>query len=165
MSASTDSHAFRPVGSAGAANASLSPADRFALQAQDAVLLVARILMAYIFIKSGFGKLTDMGGFTNVLASRGVPAPQVFGVIGPCVEFFGGLTILLGFKIRYTAPLMAVFTIVATAISHRYWEFTGPARVAQSVNFEKNVCIIGGFLVLFIAGAGRYSIDGMLRRR
>jgi putative oxidoreductase len=153
-----------PAGS-GSAGLPLSPADRFAAQAHDGLLLVARVLMAYIFIKSGFGKLMDIGAFTASLAGKGVPMATVFGVIGPCVEFFGGLAVLLGFKTRYAALLMALFTIVATAISHRYWEFGEAARRAQEVNFEKNVCIIGGLVLLTAAGAGRFSIDGLWQRR
>jgi putative oxidoreductase len=58
---------------------------------------------------------------------------------------------------------MVLFVIVATAISHRFWEFEGAIRVAQEINFDKNLCITGGFIMLFAAGAGRLSIDGLLR--
>jgi uncharacterized membrane protein YphA (DoxX/SURF4 family) len=93
----------------------------------------------------------------------GVPLSGIFGVIGPGVEFFGGLAVLLGLQTRYAAVLIAVFTIVATAISHRYWEFSDAARRAQEVNFMKNVCIIGGFLLLAAVGGGRFSIDTLWR--
>jgi putative oxidoreductase len=57
-----------------------------------------------------------------------------------------------------------IFTIVATCISHRYWEFSGAARRAQEVNFSKNVCIVGGYLLLLATGGGRFSLDGLLCR-
>jgi putative oxidoreductase len=139
-------------------------ADRFGQASYDGLLFLSRVLMAFIFVKSGFGKLLDTGGFTASLASKGVPLASVFGVAGPCVEFFGGLAVLLGLQTRYAATLIAVFTLVATAISHRYWEFSGAARKAQEVNFAKNICIVGGFLLLMATGGGRFSLDGLLRR-
>jgi putative oxidoreductase len=158
---STNPNTLRTVAPSG----SSVPADRLAGQAQDALLLIGRVLMAYIFMKSGFGKLMDIGGFSASLASKGVPMASMLGVIGPCVEFFGGLAILTGFRIRYTAPLMALFTVVATGISHRYLDVADAAmRRAQETNFDKNVCMIGGFVVLMAAGAGRFSLDGLRRR-
>src|ERR1700730_15207371 len=138
--------------------------DRLTGLSYDGVLLFGRVLMALIFVQSGLGKLLDIGGFTASLASKGVPLASVFGVAGPCVEFFGGLAVLLGLDTRYAATLIAVFTLVATAISHRYWEFSGAARKAQEVNFAKNICIVGGFLLLMATGGGRFSLDGLLRR-
>jgi putative oxidoreductase len=88
---------------------------------------------------------------------------MIFGVIGPCVEFFGGLAVLLGLQIRCAAVLIAVFTVVATAISHRYWD--DAARRGQEVNFMKNVCIIGGFLLLAAVGGGRFGIDTLWRQK
>ena len=60
---------------------------------------------------------------------------------------------------------MIVFVIVATAISHRYWEFTeAAARRTQQGHFMKNVAIIGGFLLMMLTGAGRFSVDGWRKR-
>jgi putative oxidoreductase len=131
---------------------------------QDALLLFGRVLMALIFVQSGFGKVLDMGGFSASLAAKGVPFASVFAAIGSCVELFGGLAILLGWQTRYAAALIAVFTVMATLISHRYWEYADAARRAQAVNFQKNICIIGGYLVLVAAGGGRFGLDGLFRK-
>jgi putative oxidoreductase len=147
-----------------APDANLSLADRLAAQWHDVVGLLGRLAMGWIFLTSGFGKLTNVAGFAAVLAKRGVPAPSMMGWIGAIVEFGGGVLIILGVKIRYVALLMILFVIVATLISHRYWEFTGDELRAQSGNFYKNLTIIGGFLFMFLAGAGRYSVDGFLGR-
>ena len=69
--------------------------DRLTGLSYDGVLLFGRVLMALIFVQSGLGKLLDIDGFTASLASKGVPLAGIFGVIGPCVEFFGGLAVLL----------------------------------------------------------------------
>ena len=140
------------------------PADRRGLS-HDALLLFGRVIMALIFVRSGFGKLLDIGAFSASLAGKGVPLASAFGVIGACVEFFGGLAVLAGWQTRYAAALIAVFTLVATLISHRYWEYADAARRAQELNFQKNVCIIGGYLVLIASGGGRFSLDGLLRKR
>jgi putative oxidoreductase len=63
---------------------------------QDGVLLVARVLLGAIFVQSGFGKLTNLSGFATGLERMGVPMPYLAGTIGACVEFFGGLAIVLG---------------------------------------------------------------------
>jgi putative oxidoreductase len=146
------------------APAETSLADRCATGAHDVIALVGRILMSWIFLSSGFGKLMNVAGFSAVLAKRGVPAPSFMGWLGAVVEFGGGVLILLGVKIRYAAILMILFVIVATLISHRYWEFTGEMLTAQKTNFWKNVTIIGGLLFMFLAGAGRYSIDGAMKK-
>jgi putative oxidoreductase len=166
MSASTDLNYRRTaLDSRNAPSPARSPADRMAAQTHDAVLLVARVLLAYMFVVSGFGKLMDIGGFTASLVGKGVPMASVLGIIAPCVEFFGGLAVLLGVKTRYAALLMFLFTLVAALVSHRFWELTGAARQPQLVNFEKNTAIMGGFLLLFLLGAGRSSLDAWFRRR
>ena len=58
-----------------------------------------------------------------------------------------------------------MFLIVATALAHRYWEYPAAAQMAQYLNFLKNLSILGGMMLLFVTGAGRFSIDGWLRKR
>jgi putative oxidoreductase len=123
------------------------------------VLLLGRLLIAAIFVPSGFDKLTYIAGFAHVLANRGVPAPHTLAIIGACVELFGSLAIVFGVMTRYMALLMAAFTAVAALISHRFWHLSGAAEAVQYIQFMKNMAIIGGFLFLFAAGPGRYSID------
>lgn len=140
--------------------------DRVARNNEDAWLAAGRLALGIIFVSSGLRKLLSLGAFAASLASRGVPQSSVLAVIGACVEFGGGLMVLSGFKTRYAALLMIVFVIVATAISHRYWEYVDAvARRNQQSNFFKNLAIIGGFLVMFVTGGGGYSIDAWLHPR
>lgn len=122
------------------------------------VLLLGRLLIAAIFVPNGFGKLTHIDGFTHVLASRGVPAPHALAIVGASIEFFGSLAIVFGLLTRYAALLMAAFTLAAALIAHRFWQVSGAAEAAQYTQFMKNMAIIGGFLFLFVAGPGRWSI-------
>jgi putative oxidoreductase len=139
------------------------PFDGIAVHHHDTLLLLGRLVLASIFISSSFEKLMALGAFAANLASKGVPLAAIFAPLGACVEFFGGLAVALGFASRASALLMIIFVTTATAISHRYWEFNSAARAVQAINFEKNVCIIGGFITLFAAGAGRLSVDRLWR--
>jgi putative oxidoreductase len=142
----------------------LSYSDRLADQWQDFLLLIARVLMGWIFVTSGWRKLMDIPGFVKTMPRRDLP--EFLGYVAPPVEFIGGLFLLLGFATRYTALVMLLFVIIASFSSHRYWNFTDPAQYGnQSSHFWKNVSIKGGLLLLFITGAGRLSLDRMLMKR
>ncbi|KAA0581997.1 DoxX family protein [Azospirillum sp. B21] len=132
---------------------------------QDALLLAARVLLGAIFVQSGFGKLMALGGFIAGLESQGVPMAAVMGTIGALVEAFGGLAVVLGAWTRLAALLVAAFTVAATLIAHRYWDVPPEAMKMQQTQFMKNLAIIGGYLALTAAGAGRFSVDGWRARR
>lgn len=138
---------------------------RLATANQDAILLAGRIALGAIFVKSGLQKLLALGAFAASLAGRGVPQSSFWAVVGATVEFVGGILIITGFKARYASLLIILFVIVATGISHRFWEFAEAARRAQESQFFKNLSIIGGFILLFATGPGRFSVDGWLASR
>jgi len=139
--------------------------DRVSEASHDSMLLAARVAMSAIFLPSGFQKLTHLAAFAGTLAQHGVPHAPELAVLGAGVEFFGALLILTGTRLRWAALLMAAFTVVAALISHRFWQIGDAGRAAQQIQFMKNVAIIGGFLSLFVAGAGAYSIDYWLAHR
>jgi putative oxidoreductase len=132
--------------------------------ASDLALLLARITMAALFIPGGLRKLMDLASFTASLQKQGVPYADVLAPIGAGVEFLGGIAVLIGFQTSLAAALLTVFTIIATAIAHRFWEFEGAARQMQQGQFFKNLAIIGGFLALCVAGGGRYTVGRLWRR-
>lgn len=142
----------------------LSCADGVATSTSDLVLLIGRILLGIIFVRSGFGKIFDIGAVAATFPPRGIPAFMAY--ISVPVEFFGGLALIFGFATRYVVVLMVGFMLVATFSSHRYWEFADAAqRRVQESSFWKNMAMLGGFACLFVAGAGRFSLDGWLRKR
>jgi putative oxidoreductase len=138
--------------------------DGFAQSSRDWLLLLGRILLGGIFVLSGYGKLMGLSAFAASLEQKGVPFASVMALIGAPVEFFGGLAIVLGIETRYAAALMVGFVIVATLISHRFWEYQDAARQMQQTQFVKNVAIIGGFVVLFVQGGGRFTLARLWRR-
>jgi putative oxidoreductase len=93
-----------------------------------------------------------------------VPFASALAPVGASVEFFGGLAIVLGVEVRSAALLMVAFVIVATLISHRFWELEDAARRAQATLLSKDVAIIGGFVLLHAAGGGRFAVERLWRR-
>jgi putative oxidoreductase len=152
-------------GDAAPARPTASGIDGFAAKSYDELLLVARVALGTIFVLSGYIKLTGLAAFSASLAARGVPAAWLWGPVGAAVEFVGGLLVVLGLGARYAALLMILFVIVATAISHRFWEFADPQQFrTQQSQFFKNLSIIGGFVFLLAVGGGRFALDSLLRR-
>lgn len=75
------------------------------------------------------------------------------------IEVGVGLALLVGFRTRPFALLLAVYTLGTAVIGHHYWSMSGMMRLENMINFYKNVSIIGGLALLAVSGPGRYSID------
>ena len=136
--------------------------DRLAVARGNLAMLLGRLALAAIFVPDGFSNLTHIDRFAHSLAAHDVPMPGLMAVIAACVEFFGALAVVFGFKTRSAALLMALFTACAALIEHRFWQVEGAAHLDQYYHFMKNVAIAGGYLCLFAAGPGAIAID---RRR
>jgi putative oxidoreductase len=125
----------------------------------NAAALVGRILLAWMFIQSGFGKLTGFEGTVGYIASKHLPLPQVAAAIAVAVELGAGLMLAIGFKARWAALAIGIFTIAAGILFHDFWNADAASKMAQSINFWKNITIAGGMLMVFAFGPGRYSVD------
>ncbi|TAN03354.1 MAG: DoxX family protein [Rhodanobacteraceae bacterium] len=126
---------------------------------RDEVLLVARILLVILFVVFGYFKLTGFQGTIAEMAAVGLPIPTVAAAVTVILEFFVGIAILFGFFTRPLALLLAAYTLATAFIGHHYWTMTGPAHIANMINFYKNVSIVGGFVLLALTGPGKYSLD------
>jgi putative oxidoreductase len=123
------------------------------------VLLLGRVLLALLFVIFGYMKLTNFGGTVGYFTKWGFPLPQVVTVIAIVAELGGGLLLLVGWKTRLVAWILAVYVVIAAAVAHRYWTYD-PAQVfAQTSFFYKNLAIVGGLLYMAVIGPGRYSVD------
>jgi putative oxidoreductase len=114
--------------------------------------LTGRLLLASIFVLSGIEKIGDFSGTQEFMASKGVP-----GLLLPLVialEVIGGLAIVLGWKVRTFAFLLAGYSLLAAVLFH-----TNFADHQQYYSFMKNLGMAGGFLFLSANGAGRFSVD------
>lgn len=126
---------------------------------KDEVLLLARVLLAALFVIFGWGKLTGFSGTVALMATLNLPVPTIAAVVVVVMEFFVGIAIVIGFYTRPLAVLLALYTLATAFIGHHYWTLPDAERVANMINFYKNISIVGGLLLLGITGAGRYSID------
>jgi putative oxidoreductase len=129
----------------------------------DTFLLLGRILIATLFLNVGIPKALQGygGGFAQNLASMGVPYADIVAVVAVAVEVLVPIAMILGVFPRISALLLIAFTVVATGLAHRYWEFAaGPQQTAQMYNFFKNVGIVGGLLCYFVSGPGAFSLAG-----
>ena len=121
--------------------------------------LVARVLLAFMFILAGWGKLGDIQGSMAYTASGGLPGAFVFPAIA--VELLGGLAVLVGWQTRWAALALAAFAVVTGVLYHYVpaLGLEGYDRVGQIINFQKNLAIAGGFLLLAATGPGRFALD------
>lgn len=130
--------------------------------ARDAILLAARFLLMLLFVIFGWEKLTGFGGTIGYFAQIGVPLPALAALIAVAMEFFAGIAVMFGFLTRPLAILLALYTLGTGILGHHFWTMTGMARLEAEINFFKNISIIGGFLVLYVTGAGKYSVDARI---
>ncbi len=126
---------------------------------KDAVLLLGRILVALLFVPAGFGKLMGFDGAASMIGGAGFPMPQLLAAGAVCVELGVGLAFLVGWKARWGALILALFTVAAAFMFHHYWTMEGAAAGANKINFYKNMAICGALLFAYVFGPGRYSVD------
>ena len=119
-----------------------------------AIPLVGRVLLAAIFLLSGVGKIFAPEATVGYIASAGVPFPQLAFLGAVLVEVVGGLLLVVGYKTRIAAIVLAVFSVVAGLIFHAV---AGDQN--QFIHLLKNFAIAGGLLQVVAFGAGALSLD------
>ena len=128
-------------------------------QRRDPILLAGRVLLMVLFVMFGWTKLTGFSATEAYMATTGAPVPVAAAAIAVVMELAVGLAIVVGVFTRPLALLLALYTLGTALIGHHYWTQTGMEQYVNMVNFYKNISIIGGLLLLAVAGPGRYSID------
>jgi putative oxidoreductase len=124
----------------------------------DPLAFVGRVLLAFIFVKEGIdaiGRYSDVAGY---MESSGVSARLLPLVI--LVQLGGGLSVLTGFLTRLGAIALGGFCLLTALMFHRNW-----ADFNEAIQFQKDFCMAGGFLVLAAFGPGLWSVDAWLGRR
>jgi putative oxidoreductase len=118
------------------------------------VPLVGRILLAALFLIAAYNKVTNVAGTVGYFGKLGLPSPDILVWVVIAVEAVGGIFTVIGFQTRVVAWGMAIFTLLTAIFGHKFWVDPG-----QMTNFLKNLSIMGGFLMLAVAGPGRLSVD------
>jgi putative oxidoreductase len=133
----------------------------------NAALLVARILLSFIFIMSGFGKLADPAGTAGMITGAGLPAATALAYLAGLFELVAGLFVLVGFQTKLTGWALALFCIFTGAVFHSGtiavpgWPEAalGWLNTLNQIMMMKNFTLAGAYLLLATVGAGAYSID------
>jgi putative oxidoreductase len=128
----------------------------------DELILAARLFLAALFLIFGWRKLRDFSGTVSQMVQLGVPVPILAAAVATFMELPVAFAVAVGAFTRPSAVLMFFYTLGTALIGHRFWTITGADRVDSMDGFYKNLGIMGGFLLLYITGAGKFSIDTLL---
>ena len=117
--------------------------------------LIGRIFISLIFLLAGVGKIFNYEGTIGYMESYGIPGYLLIPAI--VIEILFPLLVIIGYKTKFSAMILSLFAILLAIIFH-----TDFSNQMQLMSFLKNFAIAGGFLIIFVRGAGKYSIDQRL---
>src|SRR4051794_8213769 len=133
---------------------------------QGALSVLGRLLLVTIFLSSALmNKIPNYQGVVGVMQSVGVPLPQVSLAVAIVLLLAGGTSVLLGYRARVGAALLAVFLVLATYYFHAFWAAPADQVQNQMAHFLKNVALFGSMLFIVANGAGAWTLDAVLARR
>ncbi len=121
--------------------------------------LVGRLLIAFIFIMAGWNKIAGYQGTVAYITSVGLPLPVIAAVVAIIVELGGGLLIATGYKARWAAAALFLFTATTALVFHNFWAVPAEQVQNQMIHFMKNLAIMGGLLYVVVHGSGPLSIE------
>jgi putative oxidoreductase len=131
--------------------------------ANGAVVLLGRLLFTAIFLMAGANHFNKQA--IGYAASQGVPLASILVPLSGILAIAGGLSILLGYRAKIGAWLIALFLIPVTVMMHRFWAVSDPMMAQmQMIMFMKNVAMLGGALLIAQFGAGPLSLDARRSR-
>lgn len=125
-----------------------------------AVQLFGRIMLAAIFISDGISKIAGHDAAIANITRDGFPVPVLAYYVAVIATLGGGVAVLVGWFTRPAALVLALFCIVTGVAVHLV-----VGDVPNTIQFYKNLCMAGGFLELYVLGAGTWSIDWFLTRK
>ncbi|GJD33831.1 DoxX family protein [Methylobacterium aerolatum] len=129
-------------------------------RAQDGTLLAARLLLAAALLPTGIARALNVSGFALTLAGAGMPFPNGVATAAVVVQVFGPLAVVLGVLPRLTGLALAAFSAVTAVMLHAFWQYTGPALVAERTLMLADLGLAGGYLIYALMGPGGWSWDG-----
>ena len=117
--------------------------------------VLGRIFLSAIFLINGVGKIFSYEGTIQYMENFNVPGNLIIPAI--IVEILFPILLIIGYQTRFSALILSLFTLTLAVIFH-----TDFSDQMQLISFLKNIAIAGGFLIIFVNGAGKYSIDHKL---
>ncbi len=132
---------------------------------QALVSIFGRLCLVTIFLMSALGnKIPNFNGVAAYMGSAGVPQPQVLLAGAIAFLIIGGVTVLLGWKARLGAGLLAVFLVLATYYFHDFWNLPAAEQQNEMIQFMKNLGLLGAMLLIMANGPGAGSLDGRKKK-
>ncbi|XOV89739.1 MAG: DoxX family protein [Pseudomonadota bacterium] len=133
---------------------------------ENTCLLLGRFLLGIYFILPGIGKIVDFEGTSAYMAAHSVPLIPVLLVLTIVIQLGAGLALIVGFRGKLAAFLLAGLTLVISLYMHNFWDFPdGMERNHETQNFFKNLGIAAGLMMVAALGTGRFSLDSRLARQ
>lgn len=123
------------------------------------LMLIGRLAIAAIFLSAAYNKITHWEESVKYMTSAGMTQVPIFLFLAILIELFGGIFLILGFKIRWFSAILALYLIPVTLIFHQFWSASAQDVEMQTINFLKNLAILGGLLYVVCEGAGFISLD------
>lgn len=121
--------------------------------------LIGRVLIALIYLISGLGKIAGFESTVGYIASQHLPLPKFAAISAIIFEVGGGTMLVVGWKARWAAAALIVFTALTALLFHNFWAVPALEVQNQMTHFLKNVCILGGLLYVAVHGSGPLSIE------
>ncbi|HEY1059245.1 MAG TPA: DoxX family protein [Limnobacter sp.] len=125
---------------------------------KNPLAVLARILLALMFVLAGFDKLTHFEGTVGFIGSAGLPVPEVLAAITLTVEIVGGLALITGIQARLAGFVLAGFTLLASITFHNFWAVPADQAYVQQLLFMKNISVAGGLLLVAALGSGQWKL-------
>ena len=133
---------------------------------QGLASLAGRIMIATIFLLSAVGnKIPNFEGVVGYMTKHEVPSPRLLLIGAIALLIVGSLSVILGLFTRVGAGLLLVFLLAATYHFPNFWALEGAAQQAETIQFMKNLSLMGAMVFLMANGPGALSLDGWLNRR
>ena len=120
--------------------------------------LVGRLLIASIFLISGFNKVLGFAATAGFMTSKGLPVADALLVATILIEIGGGLMLVVGWQARWGATALLLWMIPVTYVFHAFWAVPEAEVRMQTIQFQKNLAIMGGLLYVIAFGSGPYSL-------
>jgi putative oxidoreductase len=127
---------------------------------QDLLALIGRVLLALMFVLEGVAKIGGFNDTVGYISSRGLPLPAVLAALAVAVEIGAGAALVVGYRTRWAALALALFTLLVSVLFHNFWAASVDEKMMQYLMFMKNIAVAGGMFMVAAFGAGRWSLDG-----
>jgi putative oxidoreductase len=131
----------------------------------DFGLLAARVMIALMFLASGYGALMDLSGAAGYFGGLGLPLPYLVAIGTGLFEIAAGALLVVGFQTRLVAAALAAFCLFATYVGHYGQTGDAAAIFTHQQMLLKDIAVAGGLILIALYGGGMLSLDAFLARR